>query len=255
MLHRSLLAAWVLPMTWMASSAAFGADLPTDAMRQLKSPVSGYRGEIGHVELLPDGGAELTPGPDFSAMARAALHYLGNNPVPENHYQCRFLNMLLKYPPTPLPDPSKDLLDPTTVGDTESRNDIAFNQMRKSAARTPGGRHKRRSTSGSWGTCDRSPARWATTCAGVTCTPARPTSILPMPIRGRRPSCCKAKWTCTARPARTATGNWRDGCSTAFARPPPGTPAVRFLPTAVKVSRPARMPAAIPATTRTSSVR
>ena len=128
MSHRNILVALALQMTGIT---AFGADLPADAMRQLQSPVSGYRGQLGHVELLPDGAAALTPGPDFSAMARAALHYLGNNPVPENHYQCRFLNMLLKYPPTPLPDPSKDLLDPTTVGDTESRNDIAFNQMRE----------------------------------------------------------------------------------------------------------------------------
>ena len=64
-------------------------------------------------------------------MAEAALHYLGNNPVPQNKYQCRFWNMLLLCPPTPLPDPSKDPLDAIAIGDTESRNDIAFNQMRE----------------------------------------------------------------------------------------------------------------------------
>ena len=110
---------------------ALAADLPADAKRQLTAPVSGYRGEISQVEILPDGASWLPAGPDFPKMAQAALHYLGNNPVPENKYQCRFNNMLLLCPPTALPDPGKDPLDAIAVGDTESRNDIAFNQMRE----------------------------------------------------------------------------------------------------------------------------
>ena len=121
-------------LLWLVAGAGTvspAADLPPDALRQLKSPVSGYRGEISHVEILPGGALTLPPGPDLAKMAEAALHYLGNNPVPENKYQCRFWNMLLLCPPAPLPDPSKDPLDATAVGDTESRNDIAFNQMRE----------------------------------------------------------------------------------------------------------------------------
>jgi hypothetical protein len=121
--------ALVLALTWFGTAAA--ADLPPDTMRQLNVPVSGYRGELANVELLPDGAAAVPTAPDFKKMAEAALHYLGNNPVPENKYQCRFGNFLLAYPPTPLPDPSKEWLDQIAVGDTESRNDVAFNQMRE----------------------------------------------------------------------------------------------------------------------------
>ena len=124
---------WKLAVAFgmVLTASVFAADLPSDAMRQLTCPVSGYRGEISHVEILPGGAPLLSSGPDFSKMAEAALHYLGNNPVPENKYQCRFWNMLLLSPPTPLPDPSKDPLDAIATGDTESRNDIAFNQMRE----------------------------------------------------------------------------------------------------------------------------
>ena len=93
--------------------------------------MSGYRGEIGKVEVLAGGATELPPGPNLAKMAETALRYLGNNPVPENKYQCRFASFLLLCPPAPLPDPKKDLLDPIAVGDTENRNDIAFNQMRE----------------------------------------------------------------------------------------------------------------------------
>jgi hypothetical protein len=115
----------------MLGSIASAADLPPDTMRQLTSPVSGYRGEVGNVEIVVGGMPPLPAGPDLAKMAELALHYLGNNPVPENKYQCRFGNFLLGCPPTPLPDPSKETLDLTAVGDTESRNDIAFNQMRE----------------------------------------------------------------------------------------------------------------------------
>jgi hypothetical protein len=118
-----------LLLAWVGVASA--ADLPPDTMRQLTSPVSGYRGEISNVEIVPAGAPSLPAGPDLPKMAEAALHYLGNNPVPENGYQCRFGNFLLGCPPTPLPDPSKETLDLTAVGDTESRNDIAFNQMRE----------------------------------------------------------------------------------------------------------------------------
>lgn len=114
-----------------AGTLASGADLAPDAMRQLTVPVAGYRGEIANVELLPDGVASLPAGPDMPKMAELALHYLANNPVPENKYQCRFANFLLQYPPSVLPNPNEDPLDKVAVGDTESRNDIAFNQMRE----------------------------------------------------------------------------------------------------------------------------
>ena len=121
----------VISLLLVANGVVLAADLPPDAMRQLKCPISGYRGEISSVEMLPDGDPALPPGPELPKMAERALHYLGNNPVPENKYQCRFWNMLLLCPPGPLPDPEKDPLDETAVGDTESRNDIAFNQMRE----------------------------------------------------------------------------------------------------------------------------
>ncbi|MHB8957810.1 MAG: glycoside hydrolase family protein [Pirellulaceae bacterium] len=124
MIYQDLLVACVI-------AVATAADLPPDTMRQLTSPVSGYRGEIAIVEVLPERVPSLPPGLDLPKMAESALHYLGNNPVPENNYQCRFWNMLLLCPPTPLPDPSKDPLDGITIGDTESRNDVAFNQMRE----------------------------------------------------------------------------------------------------------------------------
>jgi len=115
----------------LLASSALKAQSPADVLRQLRCPVSGYGGELSAVRVLPEGAAQLPTGPDFIAIARRALHYLANNPVPENGYQCRFWNMLLRYPPTPLPDANKNPLDPTAVGDTESRNDIAFNQMRE----------------------------------------------------------------------------------------------------------------------------
>lgn len=127
----TVLAVTAWSLVTLNSAALFSADLPADAMRQLQTPVSGYRGAIDKVEILPDGAAVAVAKPDLSKMAEAALHYLGNNPVPENKYQCRFGNFLLVCPPTALPDPSKEYLDQTAVGDTESRNDIAFNQMRE----------------------------------------------------------------------------------------------------------------------------
>jgi hypothetical protein len=130
MLRSSFKVALMLLVTCTVA-LALAAELPPDAIRQLTSPVAGYRGEVANVEILPDGAPALPPNPDLPKIAEAALHYLGNNPVPENKYQCRFWNMLLLCPPVPLPDPSKDPLDATAVGDTESRNDIAFNQMRE----------------------------------------------------------------------------------------------------------------------------
>lgn len=69
-------------------------------------------------------------------MAQKALSYLTNNPLPEHGYQCRFSFAPLNCPPL-TPDKSywnehtqPDLIDPITVGDTESRNDVAFNMMR-----------------------------------------------------------------------------------------------------------------------------
>lgn len=123
---------------WMVWSLLIGAgtmapavEPSPDIMRQLTSPISGFRGEISNVEVLPEGAPTLPSNPNLPQVAEAALHYLANNPVPENKYQCRFWNMLLLYPPAPLPDSSKNPLDATAVGDTECRNDVAFNQMRE----------------------------------------------------------------------------------------------------------------------------
>ena len=94
--------------------------------------VTGYRGEISDVQLLPQGEASLSPGPDLVDMAERALGYLARNPDPAHDYQCRFSWFLLNCPPfTPLCTPEQGNIDPIAIGDTESRNDMAFNMMRE----------------------------------------------------------------------------------------------------------------------------
>jgi hypothetical protein len=65
-------------------------------------------------------------------MAQRGLDYLIANPVSSHNYECRFSLFLLQFPrPVPLIAPEAGLLDPISVGDTESRNDVAFNQVRE----------------------------------------------------------------------------------------------------------------------------
>ena len=68
---------------------------------------------------------------DFARLAQGALHYLANNPIKENDYECRFSFFLLECPPLkPQITGVPGRIDPISEGDTESRNDIAFSMMR-----------------------------------------------------------------------------------------------------------------------------
>jgi hypothetical protein len=94
--------------------------------------VAGFRGEISDVEVLPEGDPGLPAAPDLAGMAEHALPYLANNPVPERNWECRFSFFLLNCPPfIPWVPPDRGFVDPVAIGDTESRNDVAFNQMRE----------------------------------------------------------------------------------------------------------------------------
>ncbi len=91
----------------------------------------GFRPRITDIEILPDGDPSLPAGPDLVGMARHALGYLANNPVAARNHECRFSFFLMNCPPfTPMVAADRGLVDPIAVGDTESRNDIAFEQMR-----------------------------------------------------------------------------------------------------------------------------
>jgi hypothetical protein len=102
--------------------------------------IPGMNGRIEQVRILTDGDASLPTGPDLVEMARRALCYLHNNPDPAHGYQCRFNYFLLHCPPfdaaalnwmfdvTAAAERSGSL-DPIAIGDTESRNDIAFSHM------------------------------------------------------------------------------------------------------------------------------
>ena len=156
-------------------TVASAADLPPDTMRQLTSPVSGYRGEIANVEILPDGAPSLPPGPDLPKMAEAALHYLGNNPVPENKYQCRFWNMLLLCPPDAAARSEQGpagCYRPSAIPRAATTSPSI--RCARCAAPSSAERLKTRSTSGWSATCDRRPANSATTCAGATSTAGSP---------------------------------------------------------------------------------
>lgn len=114
-----------------------GGSMPRRGMTNERTPraddpIPGYRGDIDDVRLLPSGEGSLPAGPQFRTMAEHALGYLTRNPVPAREYQSRFSFFLLNCPPfLPQSAASPTLLDPIAVGDTESRNDIAFNQMRE----------------------------------------------------------------------------------------------------------------------------
>ncbi|MCL2814903.1 MAG: glycoside hydrolase family 127 protein, partial [Oscillospiraceae bacterium] len=69
---------------------------------------------------------------DFALMAQKALNYLKNNPDPENGYECRFsFTPLGPWPHRPDIKTHPLYTDPISIGDTENRNDIAFNMMRR----------------------------------------------------------------------------------------------------------------------------
>ena len=77
---------------------------------------------------------------DFAYMAQKSLNYLKNNPDPDHDYDCRFSFAPLRLPPLQ-PDIKDHPVhpDPISIGDTENRNDVAFNMMRR-ICRTDNGR-------------------------------------------------------------------------------------------------------------------
>ena len=93
--------------------------------------IPGFRNPVSDVEILPHGDPTLPAGPDLLEMANESLGYLARNPLPEHGYQCRFSFFLLNCPPFIDQGRTREWLDPIAIGDTESRNDIAFNQMRE----------------------------------------------------------------------------------------------------------------------------
>jgi hypothetical protein len=113
-------------------------------MGSKSSTVQGYRGEIFDAEILPEGVPSLPRGPDLVKMAEQSLVYLTRNPDPKHNYDSRFTFFPHLCPPF-APSETANLqlenwkihyeraphIDPVAIGDTESRNDIAFNLMRE----------------------------------------------------------------------------------------------------------------------------
>jgi len=110
------------------------------------SIIKGYRGEIFDVEYLPEGDHSLPYGPNLVRMAEQSLYYLTKNPDPNHNYDSRFsffLNLCPPFAPYETANLQLELkswktyyeqakhIDPVAIGDTESRNDIAFNLMRE----------------------------------------------------------------------------------------------------------------------------
>jgi hypothetical protein len=75
-------------------------------------------------------------GPDMTAMARWALHYLVCNPQKARGYECRFAISPLGCPPAP----GDNQHDPVAVGDTESRMELEFIYMRDMTGMSAGER-------------------------------------------------------------------------------------------------------------------
>lgn len=102
-------------------------------MSEQTEPVApGFAGEVSHVRVHPQGDPTLPVGPDLVRMAERALGYLARNPVEAWGWESRFSFFLLRCPPfAPMVEPKDGLHDPVAIGDTESRNDIAFNLMRE----------------------------------------------------------------------------------------------------------------------------
>lgn len=99
-----------------------------------------FNGLINNIAIIPNG-SSLPTVPNLVEMAQKSLGYLERNPDPEHDYQNRFSFFLLRCPPfTPsslviseevrASYAQSGHIDPIAVGDTESRNDVAFNQMR-----------------------------------------------------------------------------------------------------------------------------
>lgn len=96
--------------------------------------LSGFRGEIFADSVQPHGVSNSTDEVDMVKMAEQALNYLANNPRPDRDYECRFSFFLFNDPIlVPLVPSTRDLDDPVTLGDTESRMDYAFIMMREMA--------------------------------------------------------------------------------------------------------------------------
>lgn len=73
-------------------------------------------------------------GPDLLAMARWAMHYLVCNPQRPRNFECRFAISPLSFPPA-LGDTEHDGV---SVGDTESRMELAFIYLREMTGMTVG---------------------------------------------------------------------------------------------------------------------
>lgn len=79
---------------------------------------------------------------DLNVMAENSINYLKNNPDPAHNYDSRFCWFLTRCLPLVLyrfdnkPIDKDEVLDPIAVGDTESRNDIAWNLMQEITGNT-----------------------------------------------------------------------------------------------------------------------
>lgn len=117
-------------------------------MQDILPPQHGFRGEITRARFVEPDEVVTIPALDLPAMALRSLQYLTNNPDPAHGYQSRFNFYLLWCPPFAPQAYESGVrqqlraegrhIDPIAIGDTESRNDIAFNQMREMTGATTG---------------------------------------------------------------------------------------------------------------------
>lgn len=90
----------------------------------------GFQGSLSPIRYADGKTLAQIPQVDFPDMARRALRYLENNPEPDNGWECLFSFAPLCCPPLqPVIPGQEGYIDPIAVGDTESRNDMAFNMM------------------------------------------------------------------------------------------------------------------------------
>lgn len=98
-----------------------------------------FRGELSDIKYISKADIPHAAKIDFEKIAEKAIFYLSNNPDPNHNYECRFSLALLKCPPlNPDFKNIEDFIDPISIGDTESRNDVAFNMMRQICKSTKG---------------------------------------------------------------------------------------------------------------------
>ena len=119
------------PAVLAAARLALGGQTQQTRSNGVALRESGFRGEIEEM-VRSDSPPSAKDSFDPVAMAHLALDYLANNPRPERDYETRFSFFMLNQPIlVPYVPPTKDLLDPVTLGDTESRMDTAFILMRE----------------------------------------------------------------------------------------------------------------------------